>query len=125
MSKKTVKEVLRQEPAHASVKQVLIDAKRLLETVGWCQGDYIRWDSEGNATAFCAVGDLEQAVGAFEQAVGAVHDGSFIAQEYYDARSALNAVCEGGTALGYNDGKCRTKEEVLALYDRAIAAQKE
>lgn len=98
---------------------VLKRAKRLLETKGWTQGWYAR-DKGGNETSplsdeavcFCSVGAVERAAGAD------------YAYAYAFAIDKLVAsLPRGWTRVPeYSDAPRRTKAQVLALFDRAIAS---
>lgn len=100
---------------------ILRDAKALLETKGWAQGDYAR-DAQGKSlisglceritaegTCFCGWGATVAATGGrWNQALPAM--------------DALDAV-SGGFFPGFNDAEGRTLPEVLAKFDEAIAAE--
>jgi hypothetical protein len=74
---------------------------------GWIQGSYSR--AEAGVTCFCAKGAL----------FGACEDISTALDLAYLLEDDLP---EGyGGLVSFNDEKGRTKEEVLALYDRTIA----
>lgn len=93
-------------------KEILIAAKANIEK-GWCQG-VPAIDAYGNpvlpgaesACAFCILGALRRA-GGFTGAV--------------DARNAIAELVPHGLVANWNDTAGRTKEEVLALFDKAIA----
>jgi len=98
-----------------TVKEDLITARAKVET-GWCQGTNAR-DAQGqpilaeypDATKFCAMGALVSVCG-----------------HYFPAHlSVLCSVLQGRdhqwTVSAYNDHPSRTQEEVLALFDKAIA----
>lgn len=95
---------------------VLKEARALIADKGWCQGVYAR-NANGNATdlhgrhaaAFCAEGAMFCAAGeGFAE----------------NALSFFADAIPSGYRRGYlswNDEPGRTKEEVLAAFDRAIA----
>lgn len=101
-----------------SAKQVLIDAKALIQKHGWIQGSY------GNSyIGYCASG----AICSVAQAAG----WAAAAEAAPVARAAASAVARAaGPAAAraeldiveYNDAQGRTKEEVLAVFDKAIAS---
>lgn len=105
----------------SDVKLILIEARQKISE-GWTQGAYARMSNEVDdggkvstdsrlATCWCSVG-----------AVGAV------APHGVDYRATLNKLKEvmgwPSTAdiIQWNDAPTRTKDEVLDLFDRAIAA---
>lgn len=95
----------------SEVIQVLDEAKRILVEKGWTQGYFaknaagenVRLDSE-EAESFCVLGAAFRAAGCRNE--------SFI-------RAALIAAAPAGEPAEYNDAPGRTKEEVLALIDKA------
>lgn len=98
-----------------TVKEDLITARAKVET-GWCQGTAAR-DKRGNhvsaqsldATQFCILGAVSAARPANSVPV--------IAELY----RTLNHEEYQGALSGFNDAPGRTQEEVLALFDKAIA----
>jgi hypothetical protein len=106
---------------HCDAKAVLVEARRLIVEQGWCQGAYARTRegvvasrTEANAWQFCAYGALDRA--GQDALYHARVDAALALQGAYDE------VKEHGSALsGYNDAPWRVKEEIVALYDRAIA----
>lgn len=92
------------------VIRVLDEAKALVEK-GWYQGYYAR-DAEGrrvepedaSACAFCIVGAVMRVAG-----------------REHTAHAALEAVTPGGYTADYNDYNLQTKEEALAMFDKAKA----
>jgi len=97
--------------------ELLRRAKSLLEERGWTQGVYARVGDRpchpwaDNPTSFCSAG----AVMAASQCVA--QDGySHLAEK---AVIALQGAI-GGTVAFFNDAPGRTKDEVLAAFDRAI-----
>lgn len=101
-------------------KEVLIRGRARLEK-GWCQGASAR-DENGYtvganlpvATSFCIFGAL-----TYEDR----YDGTLDARQL--VREVLGAKLGDGAIATYNDAPGRTKEEVLALVDKAIALAEE
>ncbi len=101
-------------------KEVLIRGKERLER-GWCQGASAR-DASGNksdpespnAASFCVFGAMHEREGPYA---------SDRARELI--RRVLGAKLGDGAIAIYNDTPGRTKEEVLALVDKAINLAKE
>lgn len=97
--------------------EILVEAKRLLVEKGWTQGAYAR-DKYGRmqeipnagATCFCAYG-------ALMVASNAPRASDPIFTETY---GFMDVVC-GGSVAKFNDAEGRTKEEMLATFDKAIA----
>ena len=113
------------------VLAILKEARSLLETMGWCQGrsavdkygDYCtpyRRDGMArhpNAVAFCAQGALSAVVGWRDFVGFAAKDAlcKALPRDREDLPPSWWRVEE------FNDADTTTKEDVLALYDRAIA----
>lgn len=104
-----------------TVLQVLKKARKLIETKGWTQVVEAR-DEDGNAIdyrderaiCFCALGALWRAADGFESDLAV------------DARATLASCVHTDHIIDWNDRKRRTKEDVLAAFDRAIKkAEKE
>lgn len=92
-----------------NTKEVLLAAKALLQNVGWCQNAYTTYDKQYNPTAYCLSG-----------AVCCVDGAYFTIQD--EAISCLRSMLENKPLIvNWNDQPGRTKEEVLALLDKAIA----
>lgn len=92
-----------------NTKEILTAAKWILENVGWIQGNFYKMDPTGNKyVGFCAVGALQQVE----------HDID------YGCDKAMNCLVEviGVSLVYFNDAQGRTKEQVLAAFDTAIAA---
>lgn len=89
-----------------TVTEVLKAAKWMLENVGWCQGRYTKYDSNGKTTAFCAAGAIE-AVNADWGLVSKALDrlGTVVGESYIPT---------------WNDEKGRTPAQVLKAFDKAI-----
>jgi len=105
----------------ADTRTILIKARELIATKGWTQG---RWalDAAGkpamadeHATCFCSWGAIVTAARGFG----------------WDSEAEYTACCVFAEAIGagdtgrlikWNDAPGRTKEEVLAAFDRAIEA---
>lgn len=105
-----------------SVKKILQKARKLIAK-GWTQGAFARNDrgwSVGNnspdAQCFCAVGAIRTAAG---------WDGNAPMGEYREALSAVRAATGSRLPIpSWNDNAKRTKEDVLAAFDKAIEASK-
>lgn len=90
-----------------SAKSILTEARRLIAEVGWCQGQYRHYDSDGPSRmpiAYCAVGAISSATPFGSHDVGA----------YELLRSTV------GEITIWNDEQGRTKEQVLEAFDKAI-----
>jgi hypothetical protein len=92
-------------------RDVLVEAKRLLIESGWCQGDYHKGDT------FCSVGAMSRSANRMLPA-GVDLTSQF--PPYRDAYIRLMKIVGGAVSL-WNDQPIRTKAEVLAAFDRAIA----
>lgn len=98
----------------SEVIRVLDEAKKVLIEKGWTQGYYAK-DAQGelvgihdgDACSFCAVGAIHRAS----------EDASDWARD--EAGNAVVAVTPGFNIPIYNDAKGRTKDEILALFDKA------
>lgn len=94
-----------------TVKEVLIAAKWMLEHVGWIQGKYMEKGADGNPIAFCASEALNRVIPTNRD----LRD---------RAQYLLSLHMDGGSIIGFNDDLGRTKEQVLAAFDKAIEASK-
>ena len=85
-------------------REILIEAKELVEN-GWIQ--HRLTDGQGN---YCAAGAIE-------------HSACYTSQSTLEI---IDFMCDlvGGPLSAYNDAPGRTKDEILALFDRAIAESK-
>lgn len=96
------------------ILKVLRHARALVER-RWCQRMSVVMTPD-DITCYCATGALRRAVELHlaELAPGAI----------YEATAALVAQLPAGftSISGYNDDPATTQRDVLALYDRAIAA---
>lgn len=97
-----------------TTQEVLKEARRLLAEVGWCQYYSCERDETGTITAYCSIG-------AVYAAAGTDFSGPFRDAKRLLERQIPYAARWCGVA-GWNDTKGRTKREVLALFDRALAA---
>lgn len=96
------------------VKEVLTKARALVEK-GWVQGSYAE-DAEGlhvdpcseDAVCWCAAGAIRAAV-----------DDN--AEQYYFLRKTLRQYTLIGVGIIHFNDTASAKEDVLALFDRAIA----
>lgn len=94
----------------AEIVKVLRDAKERLETKGWCQGHFV--NSEGEC---CAVGAVRAVVGGRSPRWRHTRRGE-------RALEVLDLVVAPRTIVGFNDSPHTSKEDVLALFDKAIEA---
>lgn len=99
----------------AGALKILIEARRAIAEIGWTQELYAR-DGRGyechprnvDAVCFCSIGALVRA-----------SDGSEAG--YLEAETVLSQAM-GGFIIPFNDEPGRTKGEILAAFDRAIAS---
>ena len=97
--------------------EILKGAKELLVTKGWTQRTFARNDKgipvhigmKHTATCFCGVGAL-------------LHTAEAVDTLYYPAWAALDRAA-GEHFPNFNDAEGRTLDEVLAVFDKAIAAE--
>lgn len=91
-----------------NAKDLLIEAKNLINISGWKQGEYGDEDQ-----GFCTVGAL----------VHADKDGDF--DTYVSAAKALKqALKDSGyitDVAAWNDAATRTKDQVLDIFDKAVS----
>jgi hypothetical protein len=88
----------------AETAKVLRDAAELIREKGWCQGDYEKADG-----AHCAI--------------GAIGCSSIPAEQFFDARSALQDAVDQVPVWRWNDTPGRTVDEVLAAFEAAAQAE--
>lgn len=93
-----------------STAEVLCGARKLLVTEGWGQKYY-----RGGSGCYCVEGAIQKA------ATGHPHVKT---QAAVDAQAALARAipCKPGHLMPWNDHRLRTQQDVLAAFDRAIAA---
>lgn len=109
--------------------EYLKTAKQLLIDKGWIKGDYAR-DADGNrvpavsssATCYCILGALKAASHSVDDHTGAM------APLRCSIVNAINGMRKTNFGADYgihpwNDDPARTKEEVLAVFDAAIATE--
>ncbi len=86
------------------IKEILQEARGFIEK-GWIKG--VSYDGEGN---YCAVGALDKACTGKDVTY---HD-------YINLRLKLDSLVEVGIITDFNDNPKTTKEDVLAVFDKAI-----
>ena len=86
---------------------ILRKAKNILEVRGWCQDQFCDWETG----SYCMIGALCRA--------HAMANGS--GSLYEDVEDRLMGAIHSNDIPMWNDIQGRTKEEVLAAFDRAIA----
>lgn len=95
-----------------TTKEILIAAKAKVEA-GWCQGAYAR-DDRGYST----IGDQSDAVSwCMSGALGAVSG-----WQTFKAEQAIRPYLGNDNLVQWNDRIRRTKAEVIAVFDQAIAS---
>lgn len=94
----------------SAVVDVLRKAKERLETYGWRKGAFI--DTAGLC---CAVGAVRKVTERYPYSLTDL-------DVRESALKVLDSVLEGRTIVGFNDSPHTTKEDVLALFDKAIEA---
>lgn len=102
--------------------EILTAARALLEKPeAWCQGQSakdakgkrVRWESDA-ACSWCVLGAVSRALGH-----------KWTPMDYSAAVTALGAQTRPFSPQGWNDRSERTHADVLALFDKAIAAASE
>ena len=88
------------------VHEVLVAARNLIDREGWTQNHYGR-----PGRGFCVYG-----------ACGAAEHGSALCGGYGPAEDVMRKVLGAPQLAAWNDTPGRTKAEVLAAFDKAIAA---
>jgi len=103
-----------EEPTKEEIKAALQDARDLLARSGWVQGAYALSPSgvpvhpaDETAVGFCALGAIMRVTG---EAINLRGDCIHSLERLTNMRISM-----------WNDRASTTKEEVLALYDRAIS----
>lgn len=95
-------------------KELLVAARSLIANVGWCQNDYKKHDIWFDVTGYCSIGAL---------VYGNDSKSSSNLYELAEAR-LMQAIGLTETTtrdlIGWNDAPERTKEEVIAAFDKAI-----
>lgn len=93
-----------------TVTEVLKAAKWMLENVGWCQGQYSKYNKQGKLTAFCAAGAISHVVTDYELRL--------------KAQDQLSAAIKEAYIPHWNDDPKRTLPQVLKAFDKAIKAKR-
>lgn len=110
-----------EKPAESIKLRILKEGRRLLTELDWCQHVLERCDEDGRPSAVCAMGAVYRAsinvAPAIDRATGRSRHDLYVA-----ASARLLRALPGGVrnVPGWNDEAGRTKEEVIALYDRTI-----
>lgn len=86
--------------------EVLKGAKKLLETKGWVKGEYV------NKDGYCLVGALSTSISKVAKKLGKYPE--------HHWGMALEQFIQSPSWASWNDHADRTKEEVLAVLDKAI-----
>jgi hypothetical protein len=99
-------------------KELLEKAKKTIQEKGWTQGAYKRGpNAEGG---FCMYGAIYEAAGVMTSSDGPdIIPTGKLADSIHAARNAL--VRAVGNPIAYNDAAGRTKDQVLEVFDDAIA----
>jgi hypothetical protein len=99
-----------------TVKEVLIAAKWMLENVGWCQKTFRKYSTSGESPscAFCSFGAI---INVNYGSPGLIDKALAVLSKSIDTAS--------GSITIWNDDPKRTKSQVLAVFDKAIASVQE
>lgn len=97
-----------------NAKKILVGAKKLLEN-GWCQKHLNVIDENGNMS-YCSIGAIHSA---------ANNIALLRSQDRQRAYDSLRISIENYYIDNWNDHPDRTKEEVLAAFDKAIELAKQ
>ena len=108
-----------------TIKEALTKARNLLVR-GWVQNSYVstRYTSSGREIAcYCAAGAVNQAISSTSRSADRLRDRVFnrLAKKIDSTFNPLYAAGEN-RVIQWNDTEGRVKREVLALFDKAIAA---
>lgn len=93
-----------------SLKDTLVEARSLIQNVGWAQGSYAAYGEGKQVIGYCALG-----------AICATHASPEIRHIAIMRLSEQTIQYNGSDIVSYNDAEGRTKEEVLAVFDAVIA----
>lgn len=99
------------------VKSVLRKARKLIAT-GWVQHIYWQQSMYGQPECFCSIGAINKALGGQPDAIVDIHGpaGQVI------RHLMNNDWAQASDVMFFNDHDTQTKAEVLAAFDKAIAA---
>lgn len=92
--------------------EILEQAKIKIIDFGWVQGAFYR-EGEG----FCAIGAMSRTISGNYEEYSAMDS---LNNDSYAKAVECMTYSTGGNIIGYNDLEGRTKEEILAAFDRAI-----
>ena len=117
-----------------TVEDILIEAREILVKKGWTQGTMARNDAklavgtrDKTAVSFCSAGAINKALYNYGVDPWAVYKGSDGRDAVTNnvAYQALKAIYTSDMSVAaWNDDPFRSKADVLAVFDKAIEAQK-
>lgn len=94
-------------------RKILLKAKRLLVTVGWCKYRNVQHAKDGHAKAYCLYG-------ALNAASDTLRADSYNSTEMRHARALVLKEIDHCGIQEYNDFPHRRKADVLAVLDKAL-----
>ena len=105
-----------------AVREILVEARELIDKRGWCQFQFAKRDPHSNGgiqriASFKVFGNAFCPLGAIMAAGGAGEGGVTLAKQALAVAAGLSG---DGHIPGWNDRPGRTKAEVLAVFDKAI-----
>lgn len=93
------------------IKESLERAKDLLINCGWIQGS-----PGSSARGFCMTGAIGEVVSSFSDQLAV----RAALKEHLPEKFDYRCRCSGCQIIAYNDADGRTKEEILAVFDKAL-----
>lgn len=106
------------------VSEILRRGKANIELQGWCQGDEAAiWGKDGRCCVATAISIQTDLI----VKASALHGTRYrdLGAEAVNLFKRANGIPQGEGIATWNDAPERTKDEVLAAYDKAIAAAEE
>lgn len=106
-----------------TVKETLIAAKELLIKNGWCQGTMR--NSRSDKSSFCLVGAINHVLASdVERMNWTWDDEEFSMSVLISIRNVIKQFKPNNSSIvDWNDTHGRTKAEVIAILDKAIASE--
>jgi len=101
-----------------TVKEVLTEARRLLNDVGLCKGVLKYVGADGHVLAYCSMGAIDAAVTRLTESVGDTY--TLCSQAIKAVQVAIGGVSGGVSIPTWNDTPELTKSDVLSAFSKAI-----
>jgi len=100
--------------------EVLIAARWMLKNIGWCQGQYERYNYDNTSKAFCALGSIRAVETSPEYDVESIY-----APKSYAIYFLLSIISNNYNNIqSWNDSSGQTKNNIIKVFTKAIKLSK-